>query len=106
MRIAVTGGAGYIGSHTALALLDAGHEVLILDSFANAADDVPERVAGLAGRDAAVVQVDITDQPALTRAMTAFRPDAVLHFAGLKAVGDAVADPLEYYRINVAGSLH
>lgn len=105
MRVAVTGGAGYIGSHTSLSLLEAGHEVLILDSFANAAQDVPDRVAGLAGEAATVVRVDITDQPALTRALMDFKPDAVLHFAGLKAVGESVADPLEYYRVNVGGSL-
>lgn len=105
MRVAVTGGAGYIGSHTSLSLLEAGHEVLILDSFANAAEDVPERVAGLAGLSAEVVRVDITDQPALTRALVTFKPDAVLHFAGLKAVGESVTDPLEYYRVNLGGSL-
>lgn len=105
MRVAVTGGAGYIGSHTVVCLLEAGHEVLILDSFANAADDVPDRIAGIAGAMAQVVRVDITDRPALTEALTAFRPDAVLHFAGLKAVGESVADPLEYYRVNVGGSL-
>lgn len=105
MRVAVTGGAGYIGSHTVVCLLEAGHEVLILDSFANAAEDVPDRIAGIAGAMAQVVRVDITDRPALTEALTAFRPDAVLHFAGLKAVGESVADPLEYYRVNVGGSL-
>lgn len=105
MKIAVTGGAGYIGSHTTLALLEAGHEVLILDSFANAEDDVPERVAGIAGRAPHVETVDILDGPALGRAMAAFQPEAVIHFAGLKAVGEAMEDPLEYYRVNVAGSV-
>ncbi len=105
MRVAVTGGAGYIGSHTVVCLLEAGHEVLILDSFANAAPDVPDRIAGIAGQSAQVMRVDITDRPALTDALTGFRPEAVLHFAGLKAVGEAVEMPLEYYRVNVAGSL-
>lgn len=104
-RIAVTGGAGYIGSHTCVALLEAGHEVLILDSFANAEEDVPERIAAIAGQGAEVARLDITDGPALGRALAAFKPDAVIHFAGLKAVGEAVAEPLEYYRVNVAGSL-
>ena len=105
MRIAVTGGAGYIGSHTTLALLEAGHEVLILDSFVNAEDDVPDRVAEIAGEAATVVRCDITDGPGLGAALGAFRPEAVIHFAGLKAVGEAVEDPLEYYRVNVAGSV-
>ncbi|MEM8801034.1 MAG: UDP-glucose 4-epimerase GalE [Pseudomonadota bacterium] len=105
MKIAVTGGAGYIGSHTTLALLEAGHDVLILDSFANAEDDVPERVAAIVGRAPHVETVDILDGPALGRAMAAFQPEAVIHFAGLKAVGEAMEDPLEYYRVNVAGSV-
>lgn len=105
MRVAVTGGAGYIGSHTVVELLGAGHEVLILDSFANAAPDVPDRIAGITGHSPHVAQLDITDAPALTSALKDFAPDAALHFAGLKAVGEAVADPLEYYRVNVSGSL-
>ncbi len=105
MRIAVTGGAGYIGSHTVTLLLEAGHEVLILDSFLNAERDVPDRVAAIAGRGAEIVEVDITDGPALERALAAFKPEALIHFAGLKAVGEANAMPLEYYRVNVAGSL-
>lgn len=105
MRIAVTGGAGYIGSHTVVTLLEAGHDVLILDSFLNAEPDVPDRIAGIAKRAPEVENVDITDRPALSRALRAFRPDAVIHFAGLKAVGEANDIPLEYYRVNVAGSL-
>ena len=105
MRVAVTGGAGYIGSHTVVELLGAGHEVLILDSFANAAADVPARIAGITGRSPQVAELDITDVPALTQALCAFKPEAALHFAGLKAVGESVADPLEYYRVNVGGSV-
>lgn len=105
MRVAVTGGAGYIGSHTVVCLLQAGHEVLILDSFLNAAPDVPDRIAGIAGHQPVVLRLDVTDAAALAPALAAFRPNAALHFAGLKAVGDAVADPLEYYRVNVGGSL-
>ncbi|MDJ0630934.1 MAG: UDP-glucose 4-epimerase GalE [Rhodobacter sp.] len=104
-RIAVTGGAGYIGSHTTVELLEAGFEVLIIDSFANAEDDVPDRVAAIVGRGAEVERLDITDGPALGRALAAFKPDAVIHFAGLKAVGEAVAEPLDYYRVNVGGSV-
>ena len=105
MRIIVTGGAGYIGSHTVSALLEAGHTVLILDNFTNAEQDVPDRIAAVAGRAAEVVEADIGDQAAVARAAAAFRPEALIHFAGLKAVGEAVSQPLEYYRVNVAGSV-
>jgi UDP-glucose 4-epimerase len=105
MRVALTGGAGYIGSHTAVELLGAGHDVLILDNFANAAADVPDRIAEIAGRVPEVARIDITDACGLTRALRDHAPEAVVHFAGLKAVGEAVAMPLDYYRVNVAGSL-
>lgn len=105
MRVAVTGGAGYIGSHAVVILLNAGHDVLILDNFANAERSVTERVASLAGRSPAVAEVDITDADAVGAALHDFRPEAVIHFAGLKAVGEAGRIPLEYYRVNVAGSV-
>ena len=105
MRIVVAGGAGYIGSHTTVALLKAGHEVLILDNFVNSDQDVPDRIAAIADRMPEVENLDITDRPALARAMRRFQPAAVIHFAGLKAVGEAVAKPLDYYRTNVSGSL-
>ena len=105
MRIAVTGGAGYIGSHTVTLLLEAGHDVLIIDSFANAAEDVPDRVAGIAGRGAGICRADITEPESYRAALAAFEPDALIHFAGLKAVGEAVENPLEYYRVNVGGSV-
>ena len=105
MRIAVTGGAGYIGSHTVIALLEADHDVLIIDDFRNAQADVPDRIAQIAGRAADVAKVDITDAPALERTLTGYRPDVVIHFAGLKAVGEASEIPVEYYRVNVGGSV-
>lgn len=105
LRIAVTGGAGYIGSHTVTGLLEAGHDVLVIDNFANAERDVPERVAAIVGRSPHVEEIDITDAAALARVLTAFKPQAVIHFAGLKAVGEAGEIPLEYYRVNVAGSV-
>ena len=105
MRVAVTGGAGYIGSHTVVELLEQKHDVLILDNFANAAADVPARIEKIAGIRPQVAQVDITAQDDLTRALSRFAPDAVLHFAGLKAVGESVLAPLEYYRVNVGGSV-
>ena len=105
MRIAVTGGAGFIGSHTCTLLLEAGHKVLILDSFTNAERDVPDRVAKISGSKAQVAEVDITDASALRAALVPFQPEGVVHFAGLKAVGEAMENPLEYYRVNVSGSV-
>ena len=105
MRITVTGGVGYIGSHTVVELLDAGHAVLILDNFANAERDVPDRIAAIAGRGADVHEADITDPASYRRELASFSPDSVIHFAGLKAVGEAGEVPLEYYRVNVAGSV-
>ncbi len=105
MRVAVTGGAGYIGSHTVVELLNADHDVLILDNFANAERDVPERIAAISGRSPSVEELDITKATALSRVLASFKPEAVIHFAGLKAVGEAGQIPLEYYRVNVAGSV-
>lgn len=105
LRIIVTGGAGFIGSHTCVQLLEAGHQVLILDSFANAEDDVPDRIASIAGTAPEVARLDILDAPALARAFASFKPDAVVHFAGLKAVGEAMKEPLSYYHANVSSSL-
>ena len=105
MRILVTGGAGYIGSHTTVCLLQAGHEVTILDDFRNAADDVPDRIAEIAGRAPDVITGDITDPDAWCDVLEKTPPEAAIHFAGLKSVARAVADPLSYYRINVAGSV-
>ena len=105
MRILVTGGAGYIGSHTVVALLEAGHDVLILDNFDNAERDVPDRVAAITGKSANVLDADITKPESYSTALDAFAAEAAIHFAGLKAVSEAVAQPLEYYRVNVAGSV-
>ena len=105
MRIVVTGGAGFIGSHTVVVLLEAGHDVLIVDNFVNSEPDVPDRIREIAGRAPETQRLDITDASALDTAFLEFRPEAVIHFAGLKAVGEASEIPLEYYRVNVAGSL-
>lgn len=105
-RVVVTGGAGYIGSHTLLELLALGHEVCVLDSFANSSPEALVRVAKLAGRKFAVERADIRDSQALQRVFDTFKPDAVIHFAGLKAVGEGEAKPVEYYDVNVAGTLN
>lgn len=105
MNILVTGGAGYIGSHTVLALLQAGHQVLVVDNLSNSSAESLRRVAGIAGRAADFVEADIRERPRMTQLMRDHRIDAVVHFAGLKAVGESVAEPLKYYDNNVAGSL-
>jgi len=102
--VLVTGGAGYIGSHTALALLQAGYEVVVLDNLCNSSAESLKRVAQLAGRVPVFVQGDIRDRAVLPRLFAEHSVDAVLHFAGLKAVGESVAQPLRYYDNNVHGS--
>jgi UDP-glucose 4-epimerase len=104
-RVLLTGGAGYIGSHTAVALNERGHEVALLDNFANAERDVPARLRRLTGHDFPLIEADIRDIPAVTAAFAAFPADAVIHFAALKAVGESEADPLLYYDMNIAGTI-
>lgn len=104
MRVFITGGAGYIGSHTVLAALEAGHEVMVFDDFSNSVPAALDRVSELTGRPCPHVRGDVCDLPALRTAMTGFEPDAIIHFAGLKAVGESVAEPLRYYRTNVGGT--
>ena len=105
MKILTTGGVGYIGSHTVIALLEAGHEVVILDNLANSSRKVLARLEQITGRTVAFVEGDIRDREVLQDLFAAHQFDAVIHFAGLKAVGESVALPLKYYDNNVAGSL-
>jgi UDP-glucose 4-epimerase len=104
MTILITGGAGYIGSHTTLALLQAGHEVVVLDNLCNSSSESLYRIARLAGRGPIFVEGDIRDRKLLDRLFADHTIDAVLHFAGLKAVSESVAQPLRYYENNVCGS--
>ncbi len=104
-KILVTGGAGYIGSHTVVELLGAGFEVVVLDNLSNSSRVAVDRVAELAGRPVPLVVGDIQDRPLLQRMLSEHRFDATIHFAGLKAVGESVTDPLGYYRNNVAGTI-
>jgi UDP-glucose 4-epimerase len=104
--VLVTGGAGYIGSHTTLALLEAGVDVLVLDNLCNASAESLRRVAQLAGRAPVFVQGDIRDRALLDQLLTQHSVQAVLHFAGLKAVGESVAQPLAYYSNNVGGTVN
>jgi UDP-glucose 4-epimerase len=105
MTILVTGGAGYIGSHTTLALLQAGFDVVVLDNLANSSAESLARVARIAGRAPRFVQGDIRDGRSLERLFADQSIRAVLHFAGLKAVGESVREPLRYYENNVAGTV-
>jgi UDP-glucose 4-epimerase len=104
-RILVTGGTGYIGSHTVVELMTAGHDVFVIDNFCNSKTSVLDRVQRIAGRRPEFRQTDVRDRPALRQLFANRRFDAVVHFAGLKAVGESVSKPLEYYDNNVSGSV-
>lgn len=104
-KILVTGGAGYIGSHTTLALLEAGFEVVVLDNLCNSSPESLLRVERICGKAPVFVQGDIRDRALLDELFAAHKIAAVLHFAGLKAVGESVQQPLDYYANNVAGSV-
>ncbi|MDQ0677792.1 UDP-glucose 4-epimerase [Arthrobacter pascens] len=106
MKIMVTGGAGFIGSHTVLQLLEHGHEVMVYDNLSNASPVSLERVQELAGVQVQTRWADLLDAEALEGAVRDFRPDAVIHFAGLKAVGESARIPYEYYMNNVVGTLN
>ena len=106
MRVLVTGGAGYIGSHTVLQLLDAGYDVVVADDFVNSKPAALDRMRALASRPFDFFECDLVD-PARTEALfSAFDIEAVIHFAGLKAVGESVEKPLEYYRNNLISTLN
>ncbi|SHM26224.1 UDP-glucose 4-epimerase GalE [Vreelandella subglaciescola] len=105
MQVLVTGGAGYIGSHMTLVLLQAGHDVVVLDNLANASEESLRRVTELAGKAPVFIEGDIRDRRCLDALFAEHAISDVLHFAGLKAVGESVAEPLRYYENNVAGTL-
>ncbi|KQV79081.1 UDP-glucose 4-epimerase [Massilia sp. Root351] len=105
MKILVTGGLGYIGSHTCVELLAEGHDVVVLDNLSNAQPAVQQRVERIAGRSFPLVRADVRERAALRAVFREHAIGAVIHFAGLKAVGESVSKPLEYYDNNVAGSL-
>lgn len=104
-KILVTGGAGYIGSHTVVELLDAGYEVVILDNLSNSSREVIARIRELTGQTVTLVEGDINDRPLLLDLLSQHRFGATIHFAGLKSVGESVANPLDYYRNNVSGTV-
>jgi len=105
MKILVTGGTGYIGSHTCVELLQAGHEAVILDNLYNSSADVVDKIAAIAGRAPVFYEGDMRDRPLLNQIFAEHKIDAVIHFASLKAVAESVAKPLDYYGTNVYGTL-
>ena len=105
MNILLTGGTGYIGSHTAVVLAQAGHQVVLYDNFCNSQPDVAQRLLSITGQTVPLVEGDVRNTALLTQTLQAHQINAVIHFAGLKAVGESVAHPLDYYANNVQGSL-
>ncbi len=105
MKVLVTGGAGYIGTHTCLALLEQGHDIVVYDNFCNSSPLALARVEELASAKIACVEADIRDETRLRRAFADHRFDAVIHFAALKSVGESCADPLSYFDNNIAGTI-
>src|SRR6478609_8309065 len=105
MNVLVTGGAGYIGSHTVVELLHARHEVFVIDNLCNSKISVVDRIERIAGRRPAFAEVDVRDRGKLRKLFAENRFEAVIHFAGLKAVGESMEKPLLYYDANVSGSV-
>ncbi|MEW5855418.1 MAG: UDP-glucose 4-epimerase GalE [Myxococcota bacterium] len=106
MAILVTGGAGFIGSHTCVELLQAGHRVVVVDNLCNSSRESLRRVERITGVVPELHRVDLLDAPALAQVFARSRPQAVIHFAGLKSVGESVAQPLRYFQNNVTGTLN
>ncbi len=106
MKILVTGGAGYIGSHTCLELLVQGYEVVVVDNLVNSSEESLRRVQELSGKKLVFYQVDLRQKHALEKVFTSHSIDSVIHFAGLKAVGESVEIPLRYYENNISGTLN
>ena len=106
MKILVTGGAGYIGSHTCLELLEAGYEVIVVDNLSNSKEESLKRVQEITGKRLELHKIDLLDKEALNSVFENSQVDAVIHFAGLKAVGESVSIPLRYYHNNITGTLN
>ena len=106
MNVLVTGGAGYIGSHTCVELLEAGHEVVVVDNLYNSKEESLRRVQEITGKPLTFYKVDLLDRDALRQVFSKHKFDAVIHFAALKAVGESVSMPLEYYHNNITGTIY
>ena len=105
MNILLTGGAGYIGSHTAVALLEAGHAVAVMDNYSNSSPEAIRRVEQITGKSVNLYEADAADKSVVTDILKKEMPDCIIHFAGLKAVGESVEKPVEYYRNNIDTTL-
>ncbi len=105
MKVLLTGGAGYIGSHTCVELLNQGYETVIADNYSNSKPEVIERIKKITGKDVTVYPIDVADSDALEKLFAEQKIDAVIHFAGYKAVGESCAKPLMYYRNNIDATL-
>lgn len=106
MKILVTGGAGYIGSHTCVELLENGYEVVVVDNLYNSSKIAVERIHEITGKEVSFHEVDLLDKEKLDMVFASEKPEAVIHFAGLKAVGESVEKPIEYYHNNITGTLN
>ena len=105
MKTLLTGGAGYIGSHTAVAMLEAGHETAVVDNFYNSSPEAIRRVEQITGKQVRLYEADVADRDKMTDILRTEMPDCIIHFAGLKAVGESVEKPVEYYRNNIDTTL-
>ena len=104
MHILVTGGAGYIGSHTVVALLEAGHQVAVLDNYTNSSADILKQIEEITGKQCPAYEADVTDAGQLDALMAEIQPDSMLHFAGRKSVSESVERPDFYHQQNVGGT--
>ena len=105
MNILLTGGAGYIGSHAAVVMVKAGHQVVLFDNLSNSKPDVVQRLEKITGKNIPFVEGDVRDTKLLEKMLKEFKVEAVMYFAGLKAVTESVKNPIEYYANNVQGSI-
>ena len=105
MKILITGGAGYIGSHTCVELLNAGYEIIVVDSFSNSKPEVLKRIQEITNKKFKFYKLDILDKTALEKVFSENKIEAVIHFAGLKAVSESVQIPISYYHNNITGTL-
>lgn len=105
MKVLVTGGAGYIGSHTVVDLVSSGHDVVIVDNLLNSSKESITRIEQIVGKPIKFIEIDLCDKPGLEKVFTEHHFEAVIHFAGLKAVGESVSQPVKYYRTNLDSTL-